>query len=554
VPLASSSAVTHRKRNWQIGIVLFAGVGIAVLFVAAYMLAYRFEPYIRQQAILYLQERFDSEVELATLRVSLPKVSPLKLLLRHGHDTTAIVEGEDISLHHKGRRDVPPMFLMKHFSFEVDLGSLFDVPKKVRRVTLDGMEINIPPKGERPKFGPDEEQPKGLYGRPEDPGVIIEEVFIMNSVLTILPKDKSKKPLRFDLHRVTLESAGTNIAMKYNAALTNAKPPGEILSEGTFGPWVADEPGDTPLAGEYNFDDADLGVFKGIAGILDSTGRFEGTLSSIAVHGQATVPNFRLKQAGNPVPLSTRFEVLVDGTNGNTTLKPVIGTLGKTNFTTSGAVIKRETDVHRSVSLDVTMPRGNLHDLLTLAMKGPPFMEGRIYLKTKIDIPPLTGTVREKLLLDGQFEISDARFLKSSIQDQIDTLSRRGQGQPKNKEIDQVLSGMAGAFNLENEMMTFRSLSFAVPGAGVDLAGSYDLDSEVVDFHGTLKLQAKVSQTMTGWKRWVLKPVDPFFSKQGAGTLLRVQVVGSAKKPEFGRDRQKKKDEVPASLAKTRVK
>jgi hypothetical protein len=181
-------------------------------------------------------------------------------------------------------------------------------------------------------------------------------------------------------------------------------------------------------------------------------------------------------------------------------------------------------------------------------------MEGRIYLKTKIDIPPLTGTVREKLLLDGQFEISDARFLKSSIQDQIDTLSRRGQGQPKNKEIDQVLSGMAGAFNLENEMMTFRSLSFAVPGAGVDLAGSYDLDSEVVDFHGTLKLQAKVSQTMTGWKRWVLKPVDPFFSKQGAGTLLRVQVVGSAKKPEFGRDRQKKKDEVPASLAKTRVK
>ncbi len=543
--------MNHRKRNWLIGIGLFAGAGIAALFVAANMLANRFEPYIRQQAVLYLQERFDSEVELAALRVSLPKVSPLKLLLRHGHDTVALVEAEDIAVRHKGRRDVPPMFLMKHFSFEVELGSLFDVPKKVRRVTLDGMEINIPPKGERPKLGPDEEQPKGLYGRPEEPGVIIEEVFVLNSVLTIIPKEKEKKPLRFDLHRVTLESAGTNVAMKYNAALTNATPPGEILSEGAFGPWVADEPGNTPLAGEYDFDNADLGVFTGIAGILESTGHFEGTLSSIAVRGQATVPNFRLKQAGNVVPLSTRFEVLVDGTNGNTTLKPVRGTLGKTNFTTSGAVIKRETDVHRSVSLDVTMPEGNIRDLLRLAMKGAPFMEGRISLKTKIDIPPLTGTVRQKLLLDGQFEISEARFLKSRIQDQIDTLSRRGQGQPTNKEIDQVLSGMAGIFHLENEMITFRSLSFAVPGAGVDLAGTYDLDGDAMDFHGTLSLQAKVSQTMTGWKRWVLKPVDPFFSKQGAGTLLHIQVVGTAKKPEFGRDRQKKKDELPASLAKT---
>jgi len=545
--------VTRRKRNWLIGIGLFAAVGITALFVAAYVLAQRSEPYIRQQAILYLQERFDSEVELAGLRVSLPKVSPLKLLLQHGHDTTAVVEGEDIAVYHKGLRNVPPMFLMKNFRFEVDLGSLFDVPKRVRRVTLDGMKINIPPKGEGPELsGPDEKKPKGLYDKPEEPGVIIEEVFIMNSVLTILPKNKDKKPLRFDLHRVMLESAGTNVAMKYNAALTNAKPPGEILSEGTFGPWVTDEPGDTPLAGEYDFDNADLGVFKGIAGILESTGRFEGTLSSIAVRGQATVPNFRLKKAGNPVPLSTRFEVLVDGTNGNTILKPVTGTLGKTSFTTSGAVIKRETDAHRSVSLDVTMPKGNLRDLLRLAMKGDPFMEGRVSLKTKIDIPPLTGTVREKLLLDGQFEISEARFLKSRIQDRIDSLSRRGRGQPTNMEIDAVLSGMAGVFKLENEMVTFHSLSFGVPGAGVDLAGTYDLESEALDFHGTLKLQAKVSQTMTGWKRWVLKPVDPFFSKQGAGTLLRIQVVGTAKKPDFGRDRGKKSEEVPASLATTR--
>jgi hypothetical protein len=325
--------------------------------------------------------------------------------------------------------------------------------------------------------------------------------------------------------------------MKYDAALTNAKPPGEIESKGTFGPWVAGEPGDSPIDGDYRLDSADLGVFSGIAGVLHSSGLFKGTLSSVNVRGEAIVPDFRLESAGNRVLLHTKFEVLVDGTNGDTILKPVNGTLGSTDFSTSGGIIKHETDLRRTISLNVSMPAGNLRDVLTLGMKGTPFMEGKIFLKTKIDIPPLSSKVREKILLDGQFEISRGKFLRSTIQDQIDSLSRRGQGQPKNQEIDEVVSAMAGRFKLENETITFQSLSFAVPGSGVDLAGRYDLGEDILDFHGTLKLKAKVSETMTGWKRWVLKPIDPFFSKQGSGTLLRIQVVGTSKEPKFGRDR-----------------
>jgi hypothetical protein len=103
--------------------------------------------------------------------------------------------------------------------------------------------------------------------------------------------------------------------------------------------------------------------------------------------------------------------------------------------------------------------------------------------------------VREKLILDGNFEISQARFLESEIQQKIDNFSRRGQGKPKNPEIVDIPSGLAGSFVMMNEIITFRSLSFLVPGAGVDLAGRYDLDKDDLDFHGTLKLQAKVSET-----------------------------------------------------------
>ena len=524
--------MSAKKKKWLIGIGVAVALGVAVLFVAGHRLARQIDPYIREQAKQYLEKRFDSDVQITDLKVSVRRMSPFSVIFRRWHGARARVEGSGIILRHRGRRDIPPLFVIRRFSFEVDLGAIFDSPKRVQLVTIDGMEINIPPKGERPEFGDEDTQDDDAMKT----DVILDEVVINDSMLTILPRN-GKKPLEFVLHYIRLESAGKNVPMKYNASLTNARPPGEILSKGTFGPWAAGEPGDSPLTGDYIFDKADLGVFTGISGILHSTGQFEGSLDTITAKGEATVPDFRLKRAGNVVPLKTKFEVLVDGTNGNTVLKPVVGVLGKTVFTTSGAVIKQDGDAHRTISLDVDMPKGDIRDLLTLAMKGETFMEGQIALKTKIDIPPLSGKVKDKLMLDGQFDITKGKFLRSTIQDQIDTLSRRGQGQPKNMEIDEVVLAMAGRFKMGDEKITFDSLSFAVPGSGIDLKGSYDLDSDNLDFHGTLKLDAKVSQTMVGWKRWVLKPVDPFFSKGGAGTLLHIQVVGSSKAPKFGRDK-----------------
>ena len=142
--------------------------------------------------------------------------------------------------------------------------------------------------------------------------------------------------------------------MRYDADLTIPKPPGIVKSNGNFGPWDASKPGDTPLKGNYTFDNADLGIFAAIAGTLSSKGTFDGCLNSVNVRGTTYVPNFQLKMAGNPLPLSTTFEALVDGTNGNTVLKPVRATLGHTNFTTAGAVIKHEEYSKRRINLKVT--------------------------------------------------------------------------------------------------------------------------------------------------------------------------------------------------------
>jgi AsmA-like C-terminal region len=523
-------AWSRRRKIWVSVIAAGALACVVALSIAVSIFSKRFEPFLREQAVQYLRTRFESDVELAALRLHMPKLSPLKLWKSRGRGSMARVEGEGISMRWHGDRSRPPLFSIRRFAFEVDVGSVWERRPVVHTVELDGMEIHIPPKEDRPRV-----QAGGSGG----PKVLIEGVRIRNARLVVLPRDPNKKPLEFQIAQLRLDSTG-GPAMRYQAQLTNPKPPGHIESNGSFGPWNADEPGDTPLSGQYDFRNADLGVFLGIAGTLHSTGEFQGTLDSINARGEAYIPDFRLKMAGNPVPLRTRFEVLVDGTNGNTVLQPVRATLGSTQFTTSGAIIKHEGHERRTISLNVSMPNGNITDLLRLATKGAPFMEGRVALKTRLDIPPLSGRVREKLRLDGNFDMSDGRFLRSNIQDQLDNLSRRGQGQPKNEAIDEVLSGMRGRFHLEGEVLSFSRLSFEVPGANVDLAGKYKLDDDTLDFRGSLRLSAKVSQTMTGWKRWALKPVDPFFAKNGAGTFLRVKVEGSAKQPQFGLDRSRK--------------
>jgi hypothetical protein len=535
--------VKHTKRKYKVWL---AGAGVAVVLIAAAgviaarILARRFEPYVREQVIAYLKNRFESEVELRALRVHLPQTSPLRLLMTRGRGVVAHVNGEGLTLRLRGRLDLPPILTIRKVAFEIDLGKLFDPTRTIPLVALEGTEIQVPPRDKTPAK-PAEAARKSTEAKPAPdrgrPSVLIERVVINSAVLLILPRDPKNLPLRFDIHRLELDSAGPGVPMKYEARLTNAKPPGEILSRGSFGPWAADNPGDSPLAGEYGLQKADLGVFAGIAGILTSTGSFHGTLAAIEARGEAKVPDFRLKMANNPIPLVTQFEVLVDGTNGNTVLKPVHATLGSTRFTTSGAVIKHEGEQRRAVSLNVSMPDGAIRDLLHLAAKGPPFMDGRVLLETRINIPPLSGRVREKLILDGRFELLEGKFLRSTIQDQIDNLSRRGQGAPSDTSIDEVVSYMAGEFRLQNEELSFRSLAFGVPGAHVQLAGGYDLASDALDLHGSLRLRSKVSGTVSGWKRWALKPIDPFFAKRGAGTFLKIKVDGTSHHPNFGLDR-----------------
>jgi hypothetical protein len=64
--------------------------------------------------------------------------------------------------------------------------------------------------------------------------------------------------------------------------------------------------------------------------------------------------------------------------------------------------------------------------------------------------------------------------------------------------------------------------------------GVYSLNGEVFEFKGHVRTDATASQMTTGWKSLLLKPVDPFLKKNGAGLELPIQISGARGDVHFG--------------------
>lgn len=83
--------------------------------------------------------------------------------------------------------------------------------------------------------------------------------------------------------------------------------------------------------------------------------------------------------------------------------------------------------------------------------------------------------------------------------------------------------------------LRFSKLAYDLPGARIELTGVYSLGDQQFDFTGRVKTDARLSQMVsTRWKSWLLKPVDPFFAKGGAGAVIPIRISGTQADPKIG--------------------
>ncbi len=488
----------------------------AAVALIAHGFSGRLKNWVRQEAIATLNARFAGQVTMKQFNVSLYPV------IR--------ISGQGLTLRLAGYPNFPPLITVARFSADAGLFELIRRPSHLHNLSLEGLEIHMPPRNVHPATTAPAAARKRINPLP----VIADAMLIRNARLELLSSRADKPPRLFVISRLVMRQTGLGQPTLYHAWVTNPKPPGEIDCTGTFGPWNAEEPRKTPLTGTYTFTRADLSVFRGIAGILSSKGSFRGVVDEINVQGVTDTPDFSVRLSGNVAPLTTEFHSTVDGTTGNTMLEPVVARFLHSSLTARGGIFKVAQQKGRTVNLQITSKQARLQDLLRFAMKGlhPP-LQGVANLNARMEIPPGSGDIAERMRLNGQFQIASARFTAPALNQKIQALNRRGLGKGQKEDIDDALSNLEADFVLRNAVLTFSNITFTVPGAAIRLIGTYELQDQALNFQGTLRLKARISQIVKGKRSLLLIPLNPFFRRGESGTVLPIKVSGTAENPTF---------------------
>jgi AsmA-like C-terminal region len=542
----------HRWLPWLAGSLF---LGLSLLAIVVNIVAHRAEPFVRERVVRELSERFHARVELDVLRLS-----PGNSL--HGEWgiwaegrglriwPPAAAEGADLA---QSGPPMQPLIELADFRFHAPLRYRSGSPIHIRLVRLRGLEIRFPPKSRIQRALPGAEPAGTTRNNGDSAGIQfqIDTVDCSGAHVEIQTDKPGKLPLEFVISHFKVTDLRPGQPVNFEADLTNPKPPGQILATGSFGPWNTSDPSESPVKGDYRFNRADLSVFKGIAGILHSTGQYQGTLRNMTVDGETDTPDFQLSHFGNKVALHTNFHARVDGTNGDTWLEPVDGTIGQSHFIAQGKVARvlvqgdggKLQSIGHDIALDVTVDRARLEDFLNLASRSStPILTGDVNLKVLLHIPPGPAPVHDRMTLKGQFALNGAEFTSLKVQSRIRELSLRGQGRPddlKSADSPPIKSQMQGDFQFGSGLLKLPALTYKVPGADIELHGEYSIGKNLLDFNGIAKLQATVSEAVGGWKGMLLKPADRLFKKDGAGAEIPIYISGPREKPHFGFDSER---------------
>jgi hypothetical protein len=208
----------------------------------------------------------------------------------------------------------------------------------------------------------------------------------------------------------------------------------------------------------------------------------------------------------------------------------------------NGSVASRKGFDKKFTALDFVVHDGRIQDLLRLFVQSErPPMTGAVNLTAHVTVPPEGKPFLKEVTLQGEFDIADGHFPRESRQESVNDLSLTARGMKKSKENGEevppatVASHAHGHSSVHDGVATFPDLMFVVPGADARMHGTYNLLNEKIDLHGTVKMDAKFSQSTSGIKAVFAKVLDPFLNKK-QGSVVPVLVDGTYSDPHFGLD------------------
>jgi hypothetical protein len=439
---------------------------------------------------------------------------------------------EHVTFRHNTQPGAAPLITVETLRIEGSFSGL--LTKHLKSIRAYGLRVLVPPIGSE------------RFQTPARSSFVIDNLTADGANLEVATQDPQQPPLKFAFHSFAMGEVGGSGPASFQAKFSNPEPTGEITASGKFGPWNEGDAGKTPVSGKYSFQNADLGSFSGLGGILSSAGDFSGVLSHIETQGHIDAPQFTVDSSSHKVPLQTDFHAVVNGVNGDTFLNDVTTHLLNTVITSRGDVAGHEGQDGKTASIDMATQNGRIQDILLLFTKSPRApMSGNVSFQARVSIPPGDRPFLEKVQLQGKFGIDDGAFTKSDTQANVNQLSngalRKDKetlhlGEKAGAEYGNVLSDLKGSVLLQNGVATFSNLSFSVPGAEANMQGTFNVINDKIDLHGTLKTASEPANSTSGVKSVMLKVLEPFFKKKQPGYIMPVKITGTYWQPSFGLD------------------
>ena len=433
---------------------------------------------------------------------------------------------EDVTFRHAGS-SAPPLLTVKRLTIEGSYSGLLS--ERVPLIRAEAAHVVLPPVSSGQKIFE--------WGSSRSHATI-GEIVADGAILDVTSAHPGTPPLRFQIRKVAIHDLGTGGALPFHIEVLNPTPPGELIATGRLGPWRSGDFALTPLSGTYVFRRAQLGAFHGIAGTLSSEGRFQGPINALTVRGSTDVPDFEVTRSGHKVHLVTQFDALVNGTQGDVVLRSVDGRWGHTTVTGKGRIEGTPGRKGKIASFDFVVRGGRIDDVLYLFVRSPQApLAGPTTFEARVTIPPGKKKFVEKVVLEGQFEITSAQFTSPKTQNSVDKLSSQARGQKDVESPEAVVSGLNGHVLLTGGVAHFSSIVMDVPGARARMHGTYGLENQRVSLHGMLFLDVKLSQATSGIKSFLLKPLEPFLKKnRRRGAKMPVGITGAYSHPSYHTD------------------
>jgi hypothetical protein len=322
--------------------------------------------------------------------------------------------------------------------------------------------------------------------------------------------------------------------MAYSVDMQNAKPTGHIFSTGSFGPLNEQTIGATPLSGDFTFAQVNLHDLGDIGGTLISKGHFQGELADIEADATSYTPDFAVG-AGKATPVTTAFRCAINAVNGDVTILGVDGKIGATKIHVEGRIAgsPKVTDVQMEVA------GGRVQDVLRPFLRNDVPVEGMVWLHSHahVDAPGNERGFLERLKVDGSFDVPAERLTNRATEQKLSAFSKQAAGVhdskadatsevPASNPAGDALSSLSGLAKIRNGVVSSQRITFLIPGARVDLSGTFNLRDGTVQMAGNLRMQTDISHAATGFKSVLLKPLIPFFKKKQAGAVVPIAVTG----------------------------